>query len=112
MISSNGDIRLLEAAMDGMHAVPDPADPEERKGCSGAISKLIISEDEPGKKIAMAGGETRLFPIPHPSPFNSPRIEVKPTLNSTPFHGRLSRQTCGRPTVSETYHVHTYCSLR
>ena len=53
MISSNGDIRLLEVAMEGMNAVPDPDDPEERKGCSGHISKLIISEDEPGKKIAM-----------------------------------------------------------
>ena len=53
MISSNGDILLLQAAMEGMNAVPDPADPEERKGCSGHISKLIISEDEAGKKIAM-----------------------------------------------------------
>jgi hypothetical protein len=53
MISSNGDIRLLQAAMEGMNSVPDPEDPEERKGCSGAIAKLIISEDEPGKKIAM-----------------------------------------------------------
>ena len=42
MLSSNGDIRLLQAAMEGMNAVPDPADPEERKGCSGAIAKLII----------------------------------------------------------------------
>lgn len=53
MQSSNGDIRLLEAAMEGMNAVPDPEDPEERKGCSGAIAKLIISENEPEKKIAM-----------------------------------------------------------
>ena len=53
MLSSNGDIRLLEAAMEGMNAVPDPADPEERKGCSGAIAKLIISENEQEKKIAM-----------------------------------------------------------
>ena len=51
MQSSNGDIRLLEAAMEGMNAVPDPEDPEERKGCSGAIAKLIISENEPEKKM-------------------------------------------------------------
>jgi hypothetical protein len=53
MTSSGGDTRLLCAAMEGMNSVPDPADPEERKGCSGRISKLIISEDEPGKRIAM-----------------------------------------------------------
>ena len=39
--------------MEGMNAVPDPDDPEERKGCSGHIAKLIISENEPEKKIAM-----------------------------------------------------------
>jgi hypothetical protein len=44
MQNSAGDIILLEAAMEGMNAVPDPEDPEERKGCSGHISKLIISE--------------------------------------------------------------------
>jgi len=53
MQNSAGDIILLEAAMEGMNAVPDPEDPEERKGCSGHISKLIISENEPEKKIAM-----------------------------------------------------------
>ena len=39
--------------MEGMNAVPDPEDPEERKGCSGHIAKLIISENEQEKKIAM-----------------------------------------------------------
>ena len=53
MLQSNGDVRLLEAAMEGMNAVPDPDDPEERKGCSGHIAKLIISENENEKKIAM-----------------------------------------------------------
>ena len=53
MQSSDGNIKLLEAAMEGMNAVPDPEDPEERKGCSGHIAKLIISENEQEKKIAM-----------------------------------------------------------
>jgi len=45
--------------MEGMNAVPDPDDPEERKGCSGRISKLIISENENNKSVAMAGGSLR-----------------------------------------------------
>ena len=53
MQSSDGNIKLLEAAMEGMNAVPDPEDPEERKGCSGHIAKLIISENEKEGKIAM-----------------------------------------------------------
>ena len=53
MQSSDGKIKLLEAAMEGMNVVPDPADPEERKGCSGRISKLIISENEKAGAIAM-----------------------------------------------------------
>jgi len=53
MQSSDGNIKLLEAAMEGMNAVPDPEDPEERKGCSGHIAKLIISENEKAGAIAM-----------------------------------------------------------
>jgi len=47
-----------------MNAVPDPDDPEERKGCSGRISKLIISENENTKSVAMAGGLLRTMTRP------------------------------------------------
>ena len=53
MLQSQGNIALLQASMEGMNSVPDPDDPEERKGCSGHIAKLIISENEQEKKIAM-----------------------------------------------------------
>eukprot|EP00227_Mantoniella_beaufortii_P020133 CAMPEP_0197574444 /NCGR_PEP_ID=MMETSP1326-20131121/174_1 /TAXON_ID=1155430 /ORGANISM="Genus nov. species nov., Strain RCC2288" /LENGTH=215 /DNA_ID=CAMNT_0043137021 /DNA_START=40 /DNA_END=687 /DNA_ORIENTATION=+ len=53
MISAEGNVLLLATAMEGMNAVPDPEDPEERKGCSGPIAKLIISENEKEGKVAM-----------------------------------------------------------
>lgn len=51
--SAKGDVRLLEVAMEGMNAIPDPSDEEERKGCSGHISKILISECEEKGSIAM-----------------------------------------------------------
>ena len=48
-----GEVKLLEVAMEGMNAIPDPSDEEERKGCSGKISKIIISESEEKGQIAM-----------------------------------------------------------
>ena len=53
MTEAGDSVELLEVSMEGMNAIPDPANEEERKGCSGHISKLIISENEPEKKIAM-----------------------------------------------------------
>lgn len=43
----------VDVCMEGMNAIPDPSDAEERKGCSGAIAKLIISEDEKLAQVAM-----------------------------------------------------------
>ena len=51
--NAKGEVKLLEVAMEGMNAIPDPSDEEERKGCSGKISKIIISESEEKGQIAM-----------------------------------------------------------
>lgn len=51
--NAKGEVQLLEVAMEGMNAIPDPSDEEERKGCSGHISKIIISESEEKGQIAM-----------------------------------------------------------
>jgi hypothetical protein len=39
--------------MEGMNAVPDPDNAEERKGCAGHIGKLIISDNDKEKCVAM-----------------------------------------------------------
>merc|ERR1712100_807770 len=51
--NAKGEVALLEVAMEGMNAIPDPSDEEERKGCSGHISKVLISESEEKGQIAM-----------------------------------------------------------
>merc|ERR1712205_7456 len=51
--NAKGEVKLLEVAMEGMNAIPDPSDEEERKGCSGKISKIIISESEEKGQIAI-----------------------------------------------------------
>lgn len=51
--AAEGNIDLLDCAMEGMNAVPDPDNSEERKGCSGHIGKLIISDSEKEKCVAM-----------------------------------------------------------
>ena len=51
--NAKGEVALLEVAMEGMNAIPDPSDEEERKGCSGHISKILISESEEKGQIAM-----------------------------------------------------------
>ena len=51
--AADGNIDLLDVAMEGMNAVPDPDNAEERKGCSGHIGKLIISDNEKDKAVAM-----------------------------------------------------------
>lgn len=53
MQEAGDSVELLEVSMEGMNAIPDPSNEEERKGCSGHISKLIISSSEETKKIAM-----------------------------------------------------------
>jgi len=40
--SPDGDLDLLELAMEGMNAQPEP-DAEDRKGCSGHVGKMIFS---------------------------------------------------------------------
>ena len=39
----DGDVELLNLAMKGMNAAPDPANEEERKGCSGHVGKMVFS---------------------------------------------------------------------
>ena len=51
--AAEGNIDLLDVAMEGMNAIPDPDNAEERKGCSGHIGKLIISDNEKEKTLAM-----------------------------------------------------------
>ena len=51
--AAEGNIDLLDCAMEGMNAVPDPDNSEERKGCSGHIGKLIISDSDKDKCVAM-----------------------------------------------------------
>eukprot|EP00223_Ostreococcus_mediterraneus_P004000 CAMPEP_0174588936 /NCGR_PEP_ID=MMETSP0929-20130131/34826_1 /TAXON_ID=548131 ORGANISM="Ostreococcus mediterraneus, Strain clade-D-RCC2572" /NCGR_SAMPLE_ID=MMETSP0929 /ASSEMBLY_ACC=CAM_ASM_000573 /LENGTH=202 /DNA_ID=CAMNT_0015771065 /DNA_START=382 /DNA_END=990 /DNA_ORIENTATION=- len=53
MQEAGDNVQLLEVAMEGMNAIPDPSNEEERKGCSGHISKLIISSNDQTNKIAM-----------------------------------------------------------
>ena len=53
MTEAGDSVELLEVSMEGMNAIPDPANEEERKGCSGHISKLIIGHDDSTNKIAM-----------------------------------------------------------
>jgi len=53
MQEAGDNVLLLEVAMEGMNAIPDPSNEEERKGCSGRISKLIISSNDQTSKICM-----------------------------------------------------------
>ncbi len=53
MQEAGDNLALLEVSMEGMNAIPDPANEEERKGCSGHISKLIIGSNDQTNKIAM-----------------------------------------------------------
>lgn len=53
MQEAGDNVQLLEVSMEGMNAIPDPSNEEERKGCSGHIAKLIISSNDESKKIAM-----------------------------------------------------------
>ena len=53
MTEAGDSVELLEVSMEGMNAIPDPANEEERKGCSGHISKLIIGHNDQTNKIAM-----------------------------------------------------------
>ena len=43
--TAEGDLRLLDASMDAMNVEVEP-DSEERKGGSGEIGKVIISQNE------------------------------------------------------------------
>ena len=53
MQEAGDNLALLEVSMEGMNAIPDPSNEEERKGCSGHISKLIIGSNDQTNKIAM-----------------------------------------------------------
>jgi hypothetical protein len=53
MTEAGDNLALLEVSMEGMNAIPDPSNEEERKGCSGHISKLIIGHNDQTNKIAM-----------------------------------------------------------
>mmetsp|Transcript_8414 Transcript_8414/g.14216 ORF Transcript_8414/g.14216 Transcript_8414/m.14216 type:complete len:340 (+) Transcript_8414:76-1095(+) len=48
----DGDLKLLQTCMDAMNAEPDP-EAEDRKGCSGAVGKMIFSAGT--KQLAMVG---------------------------------------------------------
>ena len=48
----DGDLALLQMCMDAMNAEPDP-EAEDRKGCSGAVGKMIFSAG--AKQLAIVG---------------------------------------------------------
>jgi len=54
MPTAEGNLDLLNVAMEGMNAEPEPGtESEERKGCSGHIGKLIISDSEEKQRVVL-----------------------------------------------------------
>jgi len=53
-IAAEGNLDLLNVVMEGMNAEPEPGtESEERKGCSGSIGKVIISDNEELKQVVL-----------------------------------------------------------